>query len=138
VSKVTLRTAINKAKATGRRQDQPKDSRSVYRKRGNVPRTQIYKNTTPQVLIPKFPLPKNSRLDRVLINKRAAYSARKNKTKGIALYSVMCPATSSLSASGKSKGVRFVSAKALTKNTKTRGKRGTANHNLCCYSDSDK
>jgi hypothetical protein len=135
---VILRIAIKRAKAIGSKQDHPKDNRSVYRKRGRVPRTQIYKNTTPQVLIPKRLPPKNKSLAKVLISSKAAYSARKNSTKGMALYSVICPATSSLSASGRSKGVRFVSAKALTKNTKTKGNKGTANQSLCCYSDSYK
>lgn len=81
-----------------------------------------------------YPAPKKNSLDKVLISSKAAYSAKKNKTKGIALYSVMCPATNSLSASGRSKGVRLVSARALTKNTNTRGSRGTTNQILCCYS----
>src|SRR5437016_11251403 len=41
-----------------------------------------------------------------------AYSAMKKKAKRIPLYSVIQPATSSLSASGRSKGRRFVSATA--------------------------
>ena len=43
------------------------------------------------------------------------YSARKNSAKKKPLYSVWKPATSSLSASGMSKGVRLVSASAATK-----------------------
>src|SRR4051812_46660344 len=39
-----------------------------------------------------------------------AYSARKNNDQRNPLYSVIKPATSSLSASGKSNGARFVSA----------------------------
>src|SRR5215472_4927522 len=39
-----------------------------------------------------------------------AYSARKNSAKRIPLYSVWKPPVSSCSASGKSKGARFVSA----------------------------
>src|ERR1700722_18934951 len=47
-----------------------------------------------------------------------AYSAIKNDANFMLLYSVWKPATSSFSASGKSKGTRFVSAKAETMNTK--------------------
>src|SRR2546426_848416 len=48
-----------------------------------------------------------------------AYSAMKKKAKRIPLYSVIQPATSSLSASGRSKGRRFVSATAeMTYTTK--------------------
>ena len=43
------------------------------------------------------------------------YSARKNKANFIPLYSVKYPATSSDSASGKSKGARLVSATAEIK-----------------------
>ena len=53
---------------------------------------------------------------------RELYSARKYSTKGVELISVMNPATSSLSASGKSKGVREVSARAETKNIGKAGK----------------
>ncbi len=54
-----------------------------------------------------------------------AYSAMKNPANFIELYSVWKPATSSLSASGKSNGTRFVSAKTATRkmrNEKTCGK----------------
>ena len=45
-----------------------------------------------------------------------AYSAKKNKAKLIAEYSTLYPDTNSASASGKSKGALFVSAKAEIKN----------------------
>lgn len=49
-------------------------------------------------------------LKRKLINKILLYSARKNRTKPLAAYSVLNPDTSSDSPSEKSKGVRLVSA----------------------------
>ena len=48
----------------------------------------------------------------------AVYSPRKNSANLNPLYSVKYPATSSLSASGRSKGSLFVSANAATINTK--------------------
>src|SRR5437899_320850 len=44
-----------------------------------------------------------------------AYSAMKNMANFMALYSVWYPATNSVSASGKSKGMRLVSANAAIK-----------------------
>jgi hypothetical protein len=44
------------------------------------------------------------------------YSPKKNKAKAIAEYSIKYPATSSASASAKSKGARLVSASAEKKN----------------------
>ena len=52
------------------------------------------------------------------------YSARKNNANPILEYSTLNPETSSDSASGKSNGARFVSAKILIKNIKNRGKNG--------------
>jgi hypothetical protein len=54
------------------------------------------------------------------------YSAKKNKANPIDAYSTLNPDTSSDSASGKSKGARFVSAKILTRNIKKRGRKGIA------------
>jgi len=56
------------------------------------------------------------------------YSARKNIANVIAEYSTLYPATSSDSASGRSKGVRFVSASNAIKNTRANGKKGRINH----------
>jgi hypothetical protein len=56
------------------------------------------------------------------------YSAKKNKANPIAEYSTLYPDTSSASASGRSKGCRFVSAKAHIKNNINIGKSGIANH----------
>jgi len=54
------------------------------------------------------------------------YSARKNNANPILAYSTLNPDTSSDSASGKSKGARFVSAKIDIKNIKKSGKKGIA------------
>ena len=48
----------------------------------------------------------------------SVYSAMKNMAKKKPLYSVWNPPTSSLSASGMSKGARFVSASPATKKTR--------------------
>jgi hypothetical protein len=52
------------------------------------------------------------------------YSAKKNKAKPILEYSTLKPETNSDSASGKSNGALFVSAKILIKNIKKSGKNG--------------
>jgi len=61
----------------------------------------------------------------VLIKIIEQYSAKKNKAKPIEAYSTLNPETSSDSASGRSKGARFVSARMLTKNIRKSGKKGT-------------
>jgi hypothetical protein len=52
------------------------------------------------------------------------YSAKKNIAKIIEEYSTLYPATNSASASGRSNGVRFVSAIDDTKNTRAIGNSG--------------
>jgi len=52
------------------------------------------------------------------------YSAKKNKANPIAEYSTLYPDTNSASASGKSNGCLFVSAKAQIKNIKKSGNNG--------------
>ena len=52
------------------------------------------------------------------------YSARKNRANPIAEYSTLYPETSSASASGRSKGCRFVSASVVTKKIRKIGKSG--------------
>lgn len=96
------------------------------------------KNRTNETLIPKkkgskrnkkeldnHP-PKNIMTEKVLIKIIEPYSARKNKANPILAYSTLNPETSSDSASGKSKGARFVSARIETKNIRNRGKNGIA------------
>ena len=56
------------------------------------------------------------------------YSAKKNNAKVIAEYSTLKPATSSASASGRSKGARLVSANNDIKNTTQVGNSGKQNH----------
>ena len=62
------------------------------------------------------------------------YSAKKNKANVIAEYSTLNPATNSASASGRSKGARFVSANNDIKNTTQTGSSGRKNHVpiFCC------
>lgn len=62
--------------------------------------------------------PKNKIVVKKQINKIEEYSAKKNKAKLIAEYSTLYPETNSDSASGKSKGCLFVSAKMHTKKSK--------------------
>lgn len=62
------------------------------------------------------------------------YSAKKNKAKPIAAYSTLYPETSSASASGKSKGCRFVSAKIEIKNKIKTGNKGFHRKTSACSS----
>jgi len=67
------------------------------------------------------------------------YSARKKIAKAKPEYSTLYPATNSASASGKSKGVLFVSAKAEIKNIIAEGKNGIINQiDLCASTISTK
>lgn len=60
------------------------------------------------------------------------YSARKKKAKMIEEYSTLNPATSSASASGKSKGARFVSASIVIKKIILKDIKGTQYQILSC------
>jgi hypothetical protein len=60
------------------------------------------------------------------------YSAKKNKAKLIAEYSTLYPETNSASASGKSKGCLFVSAKAHIKKIINIGNNGIKYHKFFC------
>src|SRR5260370_10722439 len=62
--------------------------------------------------------PKNNKVARQPTVNMFTYSAMKNIANFMALYSVWYPATSSVSASGKSKGIRFVSAHAAIREIK--------------------
>src|SRR3972149_11287048 len=68
--------------------------------------------------------PKKSVTATVETTMMLAYSARKKNANFMPLYSVWKPATSSVSASGRSKGTRFVSASAAMKNTTKASGRG--------------
>lgn len=71
--------------------------------------------------------PKNKVDTKALIKSIFAYSPRKNKAKVIAEYSTLYPDTNSASASGKSKGCRFVSANIDTQNIINIGNKGIMN-----------
>lgn len=73
----------------------------------------------------KFQPPINKITVIALIKIIALYSAKKNNAKPMLEYSTLKPLTSSLSASGRSNGARFVSAKTLIINMKKIGKKGT-------------
>jgi hypothetical protein len=68
--------------------------------------------------------PRNMITVKVLIRIIEPYSARKKSAKPILAYSTLKPETNSLSASGKSNGALFVSAKIETRNIKNKGKKG--------------
>jgi hypothetical protein len=76
--------------------------------------------------------PRNSRLIKALIMTMLIYSPKKNRAKAIPDYSTLYPETSSASASGKSKGCRFVSARADTLNLLNAGNLGTLYHTSVC------
>jgi hypothetical protein len=73
-------------------------------------------NTRPSRAKQRLEFPNSKIEPKVLIVYILVYSPKKKKTKPIAECSVKKPATNSLSASGKSNGARFVSAKALITN----------------------
>lgn len=75
--------------------------------------------------------PINSIAKIVDINIILLYSAKKNIAKIIDEYSVLYPATSSASASVKSKGVRFVSANIDIKKMMAHGNNGIINQIVC-------
>jgi hypothetical protein len=78
-------------------------------------------------VIKKLPPPKKKITDKLDINKILAYSPRKKAANIIAEYSTLYPATNSASASGKSKGALFVSAKIEIKKTIAIGNKGKIN-----------
>src|SRR3954470_21568935 len=75
--------------------------------------------------------PRNSTANRPESMITFMYSPRKNSRNGVEEYSTMKPATSSDSASSRSKGGRWVSAKVEMKNTIPIGNR-TVNRNQPC------
>lgn len=72
--------------------------------------------------------PKNNNVISDDINNILLYSPKKNIAKTIEEYSTLYPATSSASASGKSKGARFVSANIEIKKIIAQGNSGKINH----------
>src|SRR6266508_1032862 len=122
--------------ASGRKAFQPIFIRMSYFRRGIVQRTQTKTNRTKPTLARKATAesrkprsvagsstqgtshpPKKSVTTSAAIVVMAMYSDMKNMANFIDEYSVWYPATSSASASAKSKGSRFVSAKAATMKT---------------------
>ena len=75
--------------------------------------------------------PKNKIDPKAHINRIFAYSPNQNIAYIMPEYSVWYPATNSASASGKSNGGRFVSAKAEIKNIKNIGNKGIMNQIFC-------
>ena len=76
--------------------------------------------------------PRNKIAHKTLMKIIFAYSPKKNKANPIDEYSTLYPATNSASASGKSKGARFVSAKQEIKNRTSRGNKGKPNQTYFC------
>lgn len=71
--------------------------------------------------------PQKNKTARLLIIIIFPYSAKKKRANAIAEYSTLYPATSSASASGKSNGVLFVSAREIIKNNIQNGNNGNTN-----------
>jgi hypothetical protein len=113
-----------------------------YRYRGNAARTSINKKQNIVSFILKIisgliqlkhirpgnQPPKNKIVIKVDINSILLYSPKKNIAKIIEEYSTLYPATNSASASGKSKGARFVSASIDIKKITAQGNNGKKNH----------
>lgn len=78
--------------------------------------------------------PVNKMADRVDINTIDEYSPRKKKTNITEECSVKKPATNSDSASGRSNGVRLVSASMAIKKNINTGSKGIRNHTACWFS----
>ena len=85
----------------------PSKSRSVFSAYQTPPGTQIKGAIESGACHP----PKKRTTRKADIKIMFAYSPRKNKANPIEPYSTLYPATSSASASGRSKGARLVSAK---------------------------
>lgn len=147
----TLGTIRRRAIAGGSIPVQANDISWSYRRRGRVARNhtnpkhpaQAFRASTRDEIDSGVELinssgipqpPRNRVAERVLISTIEQYSPRKNSTKGIALCSVINPATSSDSASGRSNGVRFVSASTEIINSINSGARGTQNQIGACAS----
>ena len=144
-------TKIISATATGSRFNQHKSINWSYRSLGRVARTNTNKKQGKQVFKPKnidcklkidsftkisgilYP-PKNN-IDVIDENKIIElYSLKKKNTKIIELCSVKNPATSSDSASCRSKGVLLVSANTDIKKKQKTGNRGTTYQMACWFS----
>lgn len=87
----------------------------------------LKKKVTSNLIISNNPPPKKNITNNTDINKIFAYSPKKNIAKVIEEYSTLYPATNSASASGKSNGARFVSARIDIKKIKAKGSNGNKN-----------
>src|SRR5690606_24011658 len=96
-----------------------KNTRSVFSTNQMKPGTQVKGAKSKGGSHP----PRNRIVVSAHISTIATYSPRKNSRNGVDEYSIMWPATSSDSASTRSKGGRFVSASAEMKNTMNIGNR---------------
>ena len=142
--KANKRLAYTKknARPKGKNTFHPKRINWSYLYLGNAPRTIIKSVIKNIVFIAKFRVsgikvkgikskngaqpPKKSKVVTDEIKIILLYSARKNNANPIAEYSTLYPDTNSASASGKSNGCLFVSAKAQIKNKKKMGNKGKA------------
>lgn len=77
--------------------------------------------------IPKSPPPKKNKTNKLDITSMLEYSPKKKEANIKDEYSTLYPATNSASASGKSKGIRFVSAKMEIKKIIAKGNKGKIN-----------
>lgn len=127
----------------GNKNFQPNRISWSYRYLGNTARTQTNKNIinidfrakiqTPKSIIKSHP-PKNNNTFSDDISIMFEYSPKKNNANPIDEYSTLYPLTSSASASGKSNGGRFVSAKLDIKNIINAGNNGNTYHTYFCAS----
>merc|ERR1712225_45556 len=146
LSKPTSVPAVNSSQPNenGRKTFHPNRISWSNRYRGLAARAQINSETKNTVLIPihRGPgtrvkgkqskggsqPPLNNKTVKILMRIMLAYSPKKNLANPKALYSTLYPATSSASASGRSKGGRFVSASAETKKSPNIGSIGKMYH----------
>ena len=85
-------------------------------------------NTTPVLYTKaKSPPPKKNKTNKLDMTSILEYSPKKKDANRKDEYSTLYPATSSASASGKSKGIRFVSAKIEIKKIIAKGNNGKIN-----------
>jgi Holliday junction resolvase RusA-like endonuclease len=140
-------TKTTHAKDIGRKIFQPSRINWSYLYLGKAARTQTKRNKKQTVFNPnqnnpgthskktneigESQPPRKKMTHNVLITIIFAYSPKKKRAKPIDEYSTLNPATNSASASGKSKGARFVSAKQEIKNKIKIGNKGRQNHTFC-------
>ena len=87
----------------------------------------MFNNELPLYSITKSPPPKKNKTNKLDITNILEYSPKKKEANIKDEYSTLYPATNSASASGKSNGIRFVSAKIEIKKIIARGNKGKIN-----------